>query len=48
MLMFSSVEPRKCLLDGNPVEYEYDNKSSRLVITPPKSKGLDHRLTLFL
>lgn len=48
LLMFSSVEPSKCLLDGTPIEHEYDNHSSRLVVTLPKSKGLDHTLTLIL
>lgn len=48
LLMFSSVEPSKCLLDGSPIEHEYDNHSSRLVVTLPKSKGLDHNLTLIL
>ncbi len=46
--MFSSVEPSKCLLDGSPIEHEYDNQNSRLVVSLPKSKGLDHNLTLIL
>ncbi|CAL8470414.1 g9956 [Coccomyxa elongata] len=48
LLMFSSVEPSKCMLDGVPVEYEYENTSSRLVVTLPRSKGLDHNLAVLL
>lgn len=46
LLMFSSVEPGQCLLDGVPIEHEYENTSSRLVVTLPRSKGLDHNLTV--
>ena len=46
--MFSSVEPRQCLLDGVSIEHEYDNTSSQLVVTLPRSKDLDHNLTVLL
>jgi hypothetical protein len=46
LLMFASAQPKQCALDGAPVEFEYDNRSSRLVVTLPCTNGLDHRLSV--
>ena len=46
LLMLASEEPQQCCLDGAPVDFEYDNRSSRLVVTLPSSAGLDHRLSV--
>jgi hypothetical protein len=47
-LFFSSKEPTKCLLDGKAIDFDYDNPSSRLVVTLPESKGLHHELVVVL
>lgn len=46
LLMFASAQPQQCALDGDPIEFEYDNRSSRLVVTLPSTNGLDHRLSV--
>ena len=44
--MFASVAPRECRLDGARVDFEYEDRASRLVVTLPREGSLDHRLSV--
>ena len=46
--MFCSKPPGKCILDSKEIEYEYDNEVSKLVVTLPYARGLNHNLVVVL
>ena len=48
LMMFCSKAPGKCILDSKEIDYEYDNEASKLVVTLPYARGLNHNLVVVL
>ena len=48
LLMFSSKAPCRCVLDTKEIEFEYDNEASKLVVTLPYARGLNHNLVVMI
>lgn len=48
LLMFCSRAPCKCVLDSKEIDFEYDNEASKLVVTLPYARGLNHNLVIIL
>ena len=46
LLMFASAAPRECRLNGARVDFEYEDRKSRLVVTLPREGSLDYRLSV--
>ena len=46
LLMFASAAPRECRLNGVRVDFEYEDRASRLVVTLPREGSLDHWLSV--